>query len=94
METVVPIVIACVGLGALINAFSATLGKRIVYRVASAGCGIIGMEVGVLRYAAARGLVWATPELRQGVFAWVVGLFAASLVIRLGVEKKAHHRKS
>ena len=96
MGTVLAIVFVCVGFGALINAFSAALGERIAYRVASGGCGIMAMEVGVLCYAAACGLTWATPELRQAAFAWVVGLFIVSLVIgwiiQLRIEKKAHDR--
>ena len=98
METVLSIFFVCVGFGALINAFSATLGNRVVFRVASAGCGIMAMEVGVLRYAAVHGLAWATPELRQAAFAWVVGLSVVSLliawIIQVRIQRKAHDKNS
>ena len=98
METVLSIFFVCIGFGGLVNALSATLGNRIVYRVASAAFGIMAMEVGVLRYSAARGLAWATPELRRAAFAWVVGLSVVSLIIgwiiQLRIERKVHDRNS
>ncbi len=98
MDTILAIAFVCVGFGALINAFSATLGNRIIYRVASGAFGIMAMEVGVVRYAADRGLTWATPELRQRAFALVVGLCLVSLligwIIQVHIERKPHDRNS
>jgi len=98
MESVLSIFFVCVGFGLVTNAFSAALAGRISYRIACGGMGIVAMEIGALRFAAARGIPWATSTFRQAALAWTCGLFVTSLfvawIIQHRIDKKHRERNS